>query len=741
MKKLSVLLVAMAVAVSASAGVNLKASRTIKSNKIMPKTEMVKSTVKVNDLKSKTQMRATIADPEGEAKTYLREGKAIYVSNGYLYTGEQTKRIDMVYGENGKVYMKDLLYGTGANFGDYWVEGQLNEDGTEIVVPMGQSIYYSDYYDADVVLGFGQTEVLYDETGSPYLALTVDERVTEAVYTIEGDVITLQGTDGPDEFIDELSDYEAYGLCAYWTDDLTFAGIEWNTVFTETEAPVSPTVITEIPEGCTTYVFYRNSACIYNSFFGIGETVTDGKFTVAFDETNGDVYIQNPAWWHDYYNCWVKGTYDAATGIISIPTGQFLSWNEEYEYGVILGWGMTYVYEDGVDEETGEPNYYLGYELDERTTEIQLMFDGENIFLLGCEGDINADFPECFNALGLFTYYSDDLSMTSLEFTNGEEAYGYIVNLVPAVPANPSADEWYDCGDESGYSRFYFTLPDEDVDGNKIEPECLSYSIFVDNVVNGVADPEIFHFTGDDYTFDLDYDADITEVGYDLYSNAVDFHDYFVYMYRTNMPGYEPLFTENIGIQVYYTVNGVKNASDLVWLYETPEPEDPHMTGYWLVMVQADGTEEFVQLNLGANGDYITAYDVIYPLYYNVGNFYFMIDGVAYGADVNGTDAVSGNAMENPLTEGNETYQVGVGYSYVLGVHLIIDDNTGEVTGYAAYVAKGSPVSVDELNASKTVANVRYFNVAGQEVAQPEGIAIKVITYTDGSKSAVKVVK
>ena len=222
----------MAVAVSASAGVNLKASRSIKSNKIMPKTEMVKSTVKVNDLKAKTQMRATIAAPEGEAKTYLRSGKAIYVSNGYLYTGEQNKRIDMVYGENGKVYMKNLLFGTGDAYGENWVEGQMNEDGTEIVVPMGQSIYYSDYYMADVVLGFGQTEVLYDEEGSPYLSLTVDDRVTEAVYSVDGDVITLQGTDGPAEFTGELSDYEAYGLCAYWTDDLSFAGIEWNTVFT-----------------------------------------------------------------------------------------------------------------------------------------------------------------------------------------------------------------------------------------------------------------------------------------------------------------------------------------------------------------------------------------------------------------------------------------------------------------------------------------------------------------------------
>ena len=49
--------------------------------------------------------------------------------------------------------------------------------------------------------------------------------------------------------------------------------------------------------------------------------------------------------------------------------------------------------------------------------------------------------------------------------------------------------------------------------------------------------------------------------------------------------------------------------------------------------------------------------------------------------------------------------------------------------------------SVNELNAGKTVANVRYFNVAGQEMAQPQGMTIKVTTYTDGTTSAAKVVK
>ena len=45
------------------------------------------------------------------------------------------------------------------------------------------------------------------------------------------------------------------------------------------------------------------------------------------------------------------------------------------------------------------------------------------------------------------------------------------------------------------------------------------------------------------------------------------------------------------------------------------------------------------------------------------------------------------------------------------------------------------------MNASKTVASVRYYNMAGQEVAQPQGLAIKVTTYSDGTSSTVKVMK
>ena len=51
------------------------------------------------------------------------------------------------------------------------------------------------------------------------------------------------------------------------------------------------------------------------------------------------------------------------------------------------------------------------------------------------------------------------------------------------------------------------------------------------------------------------------------------------------------------------------------------------------------------------------------------------------------------------------------------------------------------PTGVDELTAGKQVANVRYYNLAGQEMAQPSGMTIQVTTFTDGTRTAAKVIK
>ena len=56
---------------------------------------------------------------------------------------------------------------------------------------------------------------------------------------------------------------------------------------------------------------------------------------------------------------------------------------------------------------------------------------------------------------------------------------------------------------------------------------------------------------------------------------------------------------------------------------------------------------------------------------------------------------------------------------------------------YLPYLTDG----VDEINSNKQVANVRYYNLMGQEMKDADGLTIVVTTYTDGTISSAKVLK
>jgi hypothetical protein len=78
--------------------------------------------------------------------------------------------------------------------------------------------------------------------------------------------------------------------------------------------------------------------------------------------------------------------------------------------------------------------------------------------------------------------------------------------------------------------------------------------------------------------------------------------------------------------------------------------------------------------------------------------------------------------------------------SYMLEAYAIAEGKTE-----SDHIFDGFTVSkmtdVEELAASKTVACVRYYNLAGQEMQQANGLTIVVTTYTDGTTSTVKVMK
>ena len=369
-------------------------------------------------------------------------------------------------------------------------------------------------------------------------------------------------------------------------------------------APSRVDIITEQPEG-TVVTYMRGGEFLYVSIYDYSLDAQQGRVKVVYAEDGKTVYIQDPLCYGEGVGAWVYGELSDDGSTISVPLGQYVSYNEEYNYGLILSWGSTMAID------LGDDFYWIDFYADETVTEATYAIDPENgtITLQGTQGDLGQPVPYNYEATGLAGVWDDDGSLATIEWGTTWTVMG---DAVAAVPANPEAVEFFDCGDESGFTRFDFNINLVDVDGNPLDPDGLTYSIFTDN-------DQLFTFDYDTYGPNNGFDTDMTEIPYG--HSGYDFYLRRVYFYRTNM-GDNPFFSWRIGIQLNYTVEGVTNKSDIVYLE-------------------------------------------VYP----------------------------------------------------------------------------KPTAVDEVSTGKTVAGVRYFNMAGQEMQEPSGLTIQVTTYSDGTTSATKVVK
>ena len=370
------------------------------------------------------------------------------------------------------------------------------------------------------------------------------------------------------------------------------------------KAPAHVDIITEQPEG-TVVTYQRGGEFMYTSLYGYSVESQTGRVKVVYADDGQTVYIKDPLCYGEGVGAWVYGQLSEDGQTISVPLGQYVSWNEEYEYGLILSWGSTMAFD------LGEGFYWIEYFADESVTEATYAIDSANgtITLVGSEGNANNPEPYNYEATGLAGVWDDDGMVATIEWGSTWTVLG---DAAPAVPANPEVTDFFDSGSEEGYTRMDFNIDLFDVDGNPLDPDGLTYSIFTDN-------DELFVFDYETYGEKNGFDTDMTEIPYGY--SGYDFYLRRVYFYRTTL-GDNPMFSWRIGIQLNYTVEGITNKSDIVYLE-------------------------------------------VYP----------------------------------------------------------------------------NPSSTVDVNVDKTVADVRYFNVAGQEMAEPNGLTIQVTTYSDGTTSAVKVVK
>jgi len=218
-----------------------------------------------------------------------------------------------------------------------------------------------------------------------------------------------------------------------------------------------------------------------------------------------------------------------------------------------------------------------------------------------------------------------------------------------------------------------------------------------------------------------------------------------------------PYTFDQTDVEMTYTVTATaqepgKEISDVATLNVTVpakevtpvDPED-HTVGYWLVMLDKNNNPKWYKLAIGDNGDYTTTVALTYDIFgrYNHdtgyrGNvpFYFVVNNVRYGAEDAEVETNLGQALMNPLFNTEGYYTVPVGYNYTLGIAFETEGDAMFV-----YAAQAGFTGVDELMNGKAVAGVRYFNMAGQEMTEANGVTIVVTTYTDGTTSAVKVMK
>ena len=90
--------------------------------------------------------------------------------------------------------------------------------------------------------------------------------------------------------------------------------------------------------------------------------------------------------------------------------------------------------------------------------------------------------------------------------------------------------------------------------------------------------------------------------------------------------------------------------------------------------------------------------------------------------------------MPLALTKGSNSFKVPSGKTYV------INANVEDLNAMTVTITEKSD-GIDEVAAGKTVSDVRYFNVMGQEMSEANGVTIVVTRYTDGTSSATKVIK
>ena len=277
MKKTLLLLLTLAFAMAASgqhltmnprqSGQQVKGKYEFRTTHKSPSHDMKSSMAQMR--KAPARVDVISEQPEGEMKTYVRSGGAMYNFWGYLYsTYQDGGAMQMVYADDGKtVYLQDPLSQAAAGT---WVRAELSDDGKTLTMPLYQHIIYYDDVEYGMITAW--VDVTVGDDG--YIVATPNLDIQEVTFTIGDDgTISLNGSSG------DVEAFECSGIGLIYDDDFTWAGYaDWESVYT----PFNETPVT-LPEDAVLEDFSMKYIDSYDS--------PAGKM-VKVAMMDNDVYIQ-----------------------------------------------------------------------------------------------------------------------------------------------------------------------------------------------------------------------------------------------------------------------------------------------------------------------------------------------------------------------------------------------------------------------------------------------------------------
>ena len=346
------------------------------------------------------------------------------------------------------VYIKNLVYGSEKEFGDYWIYGNVDH-GNEIYIPLGQVIY-SDRGTRQAVLGWGT--VSYNAaTGA--CTFIPDATATAIVYNMDDKSILIENTSGPvvlnDQ--DEFS-YQAAGPSIIWQDangeyDGWAGYTEWGTEL--------PYFIDWQPEG-ELKTYNRTSDCIHYNYANWSKSSNasfsheqlSGQGEIVFAHDGKTVYIKDPLLSMDY-GTWVAGTLNEDGSIITVNLAQLLYCSDDI---VIFSKGDSHI--SSSYQPDGTMSDVIVVE-DQWAENITYSIQGNTITLQDTWANFGASYPDNYMARGLYAYDNENnvgaieanivyylqdepVAVTSAPVINGyaiNEGHAYCIEITPTEPS------------------------------------------------------------------------------------------------------------------------------------------------------------------------------------------------------------------------------------------------------------------------------------------------------------------